>query len=134
MTDDQDSKEPGEPYAVGYGKPPKAHRFKPGQSGNPKGRPRGANSEATLLKELLGKKMEIREGNRTRKVSTLEALLLRVRNDALKGNPKALAFLLNRYRTVVGPEPDFHDPLDQNDKEVLEAFVEKLRAEPEEQG
>ena len=27
-------------YEVGYGKPPKHSRFKPGQSGNPKGRPR----------------------------------------------------------------------------------------------
>ena len=37
---------------VGYGKPPKAHQFKPGQSGNPKGRPRGAKSEATILREI----------------------------------------------------------------------------------
>ena len=28
-------------YAVGHGKPPEATRFKPGQSGNPKGRPKG---------------------------------------------------------------------------------------------
>jgi hypothetical protein len=29
-------------YGVGYGKPPKASQFSPGQSGNPKGRPKGA--------------------------------------------------------------------------------------------
>jgi hypothetical protein len=132
MTDDDRPKEPGEPYAVGYGKPPKAHQFKPGRSGNPKGRPRGAKSEATLLKELLGKKMEIREGSRTRKVSTLEALLLRLRTDALKGDHKALAFLLNRYGAAVGPQHDSHDPLDQDDRQVLEAFAEKLRAGHEE--
>lgn len=28
-------------YDVGYAKPPVGTRFKPGQSGNPKGRPRG---------------------------------------------------------------------------------------------
>ena len=38
---------------VGYGKPPKANQFKPGKSGNPKGRPKGARSEATMLVELL---------------------------------------------------------------------------------
>lgn len=31
-----------EPYLVGYGKPPLHTRFKPGQSGNPRGRPRRA--------------------------------------------------------------------------------------------
>lgn len=28
------------PYCVGYGKPPKKHRWKKGMSGNPRGRPR----------------------------------------------------------------------------------------------
>lgn len=31
-------------YEVGYGKPPLASRFKPGRSGNPRGRPRGAKN------------------------------------------------------------------------------------------
>ena len=33
-------------YAVGYGKPPAHSRFTPGQSGNPKGRPKGARNRA----------------------------------------------------------------------------------------
>ena len=37
---------PDEPetYEVGYGKPPAATRFKPGQSGNPRGRPKGSKN------------------------------------------------------------------------------------------
>ncbi len=128
MTDDERQEKDVEPYAVGYRKPPKKHQFKPGKSGNPKGRPRGAKNEATLLQEMLGQKVEIREGNRTRKVSTLEALLLRCRNDALKGDHKALSFLLNRYGTIVGPEPDSDDPLDQDDQEIVEAFTRSLLA------
>ena len=38
---------------VGYGKPPRSRRFKPGQSGNPKGRPKGAKNRDTILRELL---------------------------------------------------------------------------------
>lgn len=59
---------------VGYGKPPRTHQFKPGQSGNPKGRPKGAKSEATILYELLHRKIPIREGGKTRKVTVLEAI------------------------------------------------------------
>jgi hypothetical protein len=39
---------------VGYGRPPAATRFKPGQSGNPKGRPRG-RSLTTILRQSLDK-------------------------------------------------------------------------------
>jgi hypothetical protein len=38
-------------YEVGYGKPPKASRFAPGQSGNRRGRPKGARNKALGPKE-----------------------------------------------------------------------------------
>ena len=40
-------------YNVGKGKPPKSTRFKPGQSGNPKGRPKGRKNLKTELDEVL---------------------------------------------------------------------------------
>ena len=40
-------------YEVGYGKPPKSGQFKPGQSGNPKGRPKGAKNFKTELATVL---------------------------------------------------------------------------------
>lgn len=39
-------------YDVGYGKPPVATRFKQGQSGNPKGRPKGAKNKRSALFEV----------------------------------------------------------------------------------
>jgi len=45
--------DPQKPYAVGNKKPPLHTRFKPGQSGNPSGRPKGSvNFDTTLLKEF----------------------------------------------------------------------------------
>ena len=58
-------------YKVGYGKPPKASRFKPGTSGNPGGRPKGSGSakpadvveqiKALVLEEAY-RPIQIRDG------------------------------------------------------------------------
>jgi Family of unknown function (DUF5681) len=87
--------EPG--YNVGYGKPPQARQFRPGESGNPKGRPKGSKNTATLLRELLDRKIEMRTGDSIRKVTVREAILTRFADSALKGDRNSAAFLLQRY-------------------------------------
>ena len=108
-------------YEVGYGRPPKKTQFKPGQSGNPRGRPKGAKGEATILHEMMTRNIEIREGARTRKISVLAAILLRFAENALKGDAKSATFLLNRYGAVKcadeGPESN------QDDEKILSEFI-----------
>ena len=99
---------------VGYGRPPQLHQFRPGQSGNPKGRPKGAKNEATILYELLHRKIAIREGVRTRKITILEAILLRFTEDSLKGNTKSATFLLNRHSALVSGESQQSDISDDD--------------------
>ena len=41
------------PFEVGFGRPPRSTRFKPGQSGNPNGRPRGAKNFAIAIGQEL---------------------------------------------------------------------------------
>lgn len=69
-------------------------RFKPGQSGNPKGRPR---KERSLLKHLeteLDAEMQVTEGSKTTRLTKREVLAKSMVNNALKGDHKALTALL----------------------------------------
>lgn len=56
----------GGDYEVGYGKPPPDPRFAPGQSGNPKGRPKGARGKHKLQDAILqrGREIFLEEGER----------------------------------------------------------------------
>jgi hypothetical protein len=110
---------------VGYGRPPKSTQFKSGQSGNPKGRPKGAKNEATILHELLHRKIPVREGGRTRKIMVLEAILTRFAEDSLKGNTKSAAFLLNRHGAVESGDPQRSD-LNDDDQDILNAYAQRL--------
>ena len=111
-------------YRVGYGRPPRAHQFKPGKSGNPKGRPKGAKNEDTILREIMNRPIEIREGGRVRKISVLAAILLKFAENALRGDPRAATFLLNRYGSVKGT--DETPESGQDDQEILAEFVKTV--------
>jgi len=121
-------------YEVGYGRPPRAHQFKPGETGNARGRPKGAKNEATILPALLNRKIEIREGGRVRKITVHEAILLRCVDDALKGNVKTTSFLLNRYAAMQAGETQEIDEMSKDEREVLESFARRLEAELKEKG
>lgn len=56
-------------YEVGYGKPPAISRFSPGQSGNPRGRPKGARNKMPALNEERLKSIILTEAYRTIKVN-----------------------------------------------------------------
>ncbi len=81
-------------YEVGYGKPPKATRFKKGRSGNPKGRPKGAKGVNASLKRELETKITVREGSYEIRISKAEAIAKRFTAGALKGDTKLLMALL----------------------------------------
>ena len=81
--------------AAGYGKPPKHSQFKPGQSGNKKGRPRGRLSLAHMIEKHLAAKVTVNIGGRSKKVSRREALVLSLVGDALKGKDRVRKQLLD---------------------------------------
>jgi hypothetical protein len=87
MASDENGKD--RPYAVGYGKPPLATRFRKGCSGNPTGRPKRARGVRTLVAEALAQRVVIREGGKTSEVSKSEALVISLVTKALQGDMRA---------------------------------------------
>jgi hypothetical protein len=79
---------------VGYGKPPKHTRFRKGQSGNPKGRPKGMRNFTKDLEDVLKSKVRISEDGCSKAVSSQMAALMRLREKALNGDGRALDRML----------------------------------------
>lgn len=93
---------PKHEYQVGYAKPPRHSQFKPGQSGNPKGRPPGAKSLQTIAREILTERIPVKRGDGTaRKMTRMEALFTKLAEAAAKGNPRAMEQLIKLYLASV---------------------------------
>ena len=93
---------PGDPYEVGFGKPPKRTRFKKGRSGNPKGRPPRKPDVYSELTKVLRENVTITVDGQPEKVTVQQALLLRLRNQALRGELWAEKLL----QKVIGALPE----------------------------
>jgi hypothetical protein len=89
-------------YEVGYGRPPQHSQFKKGESGNPKGRRRGAKSLLDLLLKALDEKVTIKESGSSRKISKRGALMKQLVNRALSGDDKAFRLIFE----AIGPRSD----------------------------
>ena len=100
----------GSDYLVGYKRLPKASQFKPGRSGNPKGRPKGSRSVGAIVAKVLGQKIAVTENGETRLIPAIEAAVRRLANDAMRGDLGAVKLLLDlndRYAdSRVGTNPD----------------------------
>jgi hypothetical protein len=105
-------------YDVGYRRPPKHTRFKPGQSGNPCGRPRAARGLNTIVRDTLTQKVAVRTASgEMKRISRIEALLQKTVEQAIKGNPRALAQLIKLYSDAVPdekPETSGSNPTDED--------------------
>ena len=122
---------PGPPdYPVGYGRPPKAHQFKPGKSGNPKGRPKGSRSDAATLKAVLERKIAFTENGKANRLSTRELTYRGLANLAARGDLKAMKLLFDRIDRI-SESPGTSNPKYPSAIVVLPSNGRERKIEPE---
>ena len=100
-----------EPH-VGFGKPPSKNQFRPGVSGNPAGRPKGAKGRRATAKRVLMEKHDA-DPHRTGKpkqYSAIELVLILLKKLAASGDQRA-------FKTFTDLERRF-GPIDADDQKV----------------
>ena len=116
------NRRPGQPrnYDVGYGKPPKKHRFRKGRSGNPRGRAKGVKSgEVELpegsLRDIVLKEarrtITVRDGDRFLTLPMAKAIIRTLAIDAAKGKAHARRLFIEMLSTIERKDKELRDEL-----------------------
>lgn len=106
-------------YEVGYGKPPKEYQFKPGQPGNPGGRPKGSKNSDKLAHDILNEKVNYTENGVSKEGSRRELALRSLAAKALKGDQRAIERLLAMDAAYQAQRADNDSNSDQTSEELL---------------
>ena len=122
MADDED-------YTIGFRKPPKDTRFVKGQSGNPKGRPKGSQNAATILDKACGERIRVTTNGKVRHRTKQEVAMSQLLNKAASGDLRALQLLLSwvTWRMHSVQESVMTIAPQESDKFVMESIAARFR-------
>jgi len=115
---------------VGYGRPPPERRFRKGQSGNPKGRPKGARGLKAEAAEVLNETFPVAGSGK--RVTASKAMLLKQREKAIKtGDTRATMFMLGfaqveEEEQLARASEAERQALDEQDRALIEAALQRL--------
>lgn len=120
-------------YRVGYRSPPKTTQFKKGESGNPKGRPKGSRGLQTIMVEELKSNVTIHENGRSKTVKKGEVIVKQMVNKAMAGDHKAAHLVLgvsqqHEYQESL-KESSVMETLPQEDRIVMQSLIERMKSQ-----
>lgn len=126
MSDQSDDRD----YEVGYGRTPEHSRYKPGESGNAKGRPKKSRNRLKILAEELSQTVVITENGARKKVSKAEVILRQLVNKSAAGDLRALSGLLPQWASLDEKEGETgtaRPALSEAESAVLENIASRMR-------
>ena|SRR5215469_2524297 len=116
---------------VGPGRPPKHSQFRKGQSGNPKGRPKGTLNVATVLERTLRERVVINENGERRTITKLEAAIKQLVNKAASGDMAAFRILSaladSAEERIAEPAATQNQESSDLDKRVMENLLKRFK-------
>ncbi len=127
--------EPQRENEVGYRNPPKRTQFKPGRSGNPKGRPKRPTGLEDQVERELARKITVREGGKSQKLSKLEVVAKQLVKKAMEGDVPTLRIIApmisadaeNSLEPADGGQGGADETLTKNERAVLDAWEAQIR-------
>jgi hypothetical protein len=115
-------------YKIGYRRPPLDRRFKPGCSGNPRGRPKGSRNARTVVEQVIKETVPVRENGRVRKITKLEAMIQAAVLKAMKGDSRSLNSILAfmaKTNQFAEAEAETSAALPEDDAAILADFLRR---------
>ncbi|TAK47212.1 MAG: hypothetical protein EPO23_12265 [Xanthobacteraceae bacterium] len=111
---------------VGYKNPQRHTQFKKGQSGNPKGRPKGAKSLKTAIQKELHSKIVVEQNGVKKAIFRNEAIAKGLVNDAIRGRDRPRETVL-RYADEIDELNDRSstDSLNEHEESILDDWFER---------
>lgn len=122
---------PASEYVVGYAKPPTDTRFQPGQSGNTKGRPKGAKTFNMAIEAELDIRVPVKENGKKRTATKRAIIAKQLVNKSAQGDAKGISMLLQNERIAeqaarsgFGPNAPNFAP---EDEKVIAGILRRIR-------
>lgn len=118
-------------YKTGYGKPPKEHQFRPNQSGNPKGRPKGSRNKPRILHSddlrhsylaAINRAVQVTDNGKTMTLPAIAAIQHQQVQKALSGDRRAAEQVLKNATLAYQVE-------DAQRLEIMKLLMDKEDAE-----
>jgi hypothetical protein len=113
-------------YTVGNKRPPKQSQFKPGQSGNPAGRPKGSTNLKTKIDKELRKPISVVKNGKPIRMTKVDVIVAKLVDSSMKGDVRTATMVLRLTEDVSAPMVHTTETAEISDKDALKRISARL--------